>query len=91
MSDKRIVKLLLIQVPPWKLEQVCEIMNSALAMFAKDPSHVMLCREEIQERGQIFNVVLFIGQLVLDLLEFLLAEIQLREHLSSCCSDSGGL
>lgn len=96
MSDERIEKLLLIQVPPWKLEQVFESMNSALATLAKDPFHVMLCHREIQERGQIFNVVLLISQpparLVWDHLEFLSAEIQFREHLSlSCGSESAGL
>lgn len=33
---ERIEKFLLIQVPPWKLEQVFESMNSTLATFAKD-------------------------------------------------------
>jgi len=86
VSDERTEKLLLIQVPPWKLEQVSESMNSALATFAKDSFCVMLCHKEIQERGQIFNVVLLITQpparLVWDHLEFFSVEIQLRECLS---------
>lgn len=57
------------------------------------------CHREIQERDQIFNVVLLITQppasdlqLVWDHLQFLMAEIQFREHLSSSCgSESAGL
>lgn len=85
-----------IQVPFRKIEQVFESMNSTLATFAKDPFNVILYYGEIQERGQILNVLILVTQtparLVWDHMQFLSADAQFRLLPSSSQrSDSAGL